>query len=326
MACAGRRGCRLSSSSAGGSPANGRLAQLGRHPRQAERARRPPARSARPAAARAPRRTRASRSRARARCRSAPAARRRARSARPRPSADRAALATLHHRDDLRQRGEAVEHRRRIGRRAHDREVLARVAPAARVAGRLAVRARPRSPRTSSRARSSSSPARRPRAPRASASSTRASVLGPTPGHRPQPPRERPPRGTPPASARPAPARSPPTASCVSPRKRPSPISSGTSSRSSSRSSAISPVSTSSRSRASIAAPDPAQLAHLPGADELGDVGPRRASSRPHGGRRGPSTGSPRPARAASRTRRAGRRCAGCPRAECRVIQITFGA
>ena len=52
--------------------------------------------------------------------------------------ADARPLALLDDRDDLRQLGEAREHRRGIGRRADDREPLAGVAPAARVAGRLA--------------------------------------------------------------------------------------------------------------------------------------------------------------------------------------------
>ena len=54
---------------------------------------------------------------------------------------------------------------------------------------------------------------------------------------------------------------------------------------------------------------DPAQLAHPPVAHELGDrERPRRGSSRPRGGRRGPCTGSPRRARAATRTRPGDRR------------------
>ena len=77
---------RPSSTSVGGSPREPALAQLGRA-RTGGRARgRRPPRRARRAAARARRRTPASRSRARARCRGAPARRRRARPARPRPS------------------------------------------------------------------------------------------------------------------------------------------------------------------------------------------------------------------------------------------------
>ena len=51
----------------------------------------------------------------------------------------RAPLALLRDRDDLGQRGEARQHRGRIGRSADDRQLLAGVAPPANVAGRLAV-------------------------------------------------------------------------------------------------------------------------------------------------------------------------------------------
>ena len=52
---------------------------------------------------------------------------------------DRAPLGLLHDRDDLGQRREVLEHGRGIGRGADHREVLAGVAPAPHVAGRLAV-------------------------------------------------------------------------------------------------------------------------------------------------------------------------------------------
>ena len=52
--------------------------------------------------------------------------------------ADRAPLGLLHDRDDLRQRGEARQHGRGIRRRADHGKVLAGVAPAPHVAGRLA--------------------------------------------------------------------------------------------------------------------------------------------------------------------------------------------
>ena len=52
--------------------------------------------------------------------------------------ADRAPLVLLDHRDDLGQRGEARQHGRGIRRGADHRELLAGVAPAPHVAGRLA--------------------------------------------------------------------------------------------------------------------------------------------------------------------------------------------
>ena len=130
-------------------------------------------------------------------------------------------LAPLDHRDDLRQRCEAGEHRRRIGGRADHRELLAGVAPAARVAGRLAVqrardraheRARPIEQQPGGAARSRSR-ARAPPSPAPRASARRRARLAAAP-----PP---PPRGTPPACARRAPARSRASACVVRPRKRP---------------------------------------------------------------------------------------------------------
>ena len=179
---------------------------------------------------------------------------------------DRAPLVPLDHGDDLRQRREAREHGSGIRRGADDRELLARVAPAAHVAGRLAAERARRSPPTSSRARLSSSPRRgRGSASRASASSSCASVFGPIPGHVAQPAGGAPPRGARRRCARRAPARSRPSASRRargSGRGRRDP---GASSRSSSASSAISPVSTSSRSRASIPGPIPRSSRTRPG-------------------------------------------------------------
>ena len=61
--------------------------------------------------------------------------------------------------------------------------------------------------------------------------------------------------------------------------------------------------------------PDPAQLAHPAGRARAPRPAPaRRGSSRPPGGTRAACTGSPRRARAASRTRPAGRRSRRCPR------------
>ena len=77
--------------------------------------------------------------------------------------ADRAPLVLLDHRDDLRQRGEARQHRLRIRRGADHRQPLAGVAPAPHVAGRPRRRARPRSPPTSSQRAVEQQPAPRPR-------------------------------------------------------------------------------------------------------------------------------------------------------------------
>ena len=136
---AGRRGRRPARA---GSPAarRGRRVRAAPAGTRAGRARRRrPARRARRAAARAPPRTPACPSPARGRSRTARGSA--ATSSIGTPSTvtpDRAPLGLLHHRDDLRQRGEARQHRRRIRRGADHREVLAGVPPAAHVAGRLA--------------------------------------------------------------------------------------------------------------------------------------------------------------------------------------------
>ena len=108
---------------------------------------------------------------------------------------------------------------------------------------------------TRARAWSSISPGRSVGS-RVSASFTRASIFGPTPGTDRSRPASTAARNS--SGVRTPSARAISTERLVvSPRKRPSPTSPGTSSRSSSRSSAISPVSTSSRSRASIPGPIP---------------------------------------------------------------------
>ena len=117
-----------------------RLAQLGRAPGEAERARRPPASSG--ASGQRLERRDVRRRAGRAHQRGAEALGRGGDELDRHAldgHADRAPLVLLDHRDDLRQRGEAREHGRRIGRGADHGELLARVAPAAHVAGRLAV-------------------------------------------------------------------------------------------------------------------------------------------------------------------------------------------
>ena len=167
--------------------------------------------------------------------------------------ADRAALLPLDHRHDLRQRGEALEQRRRV-RGADHREPLARVAPAPRVARRLAAE-RAAIPPTSSRARRAGGPRGGRGSPsRASASRICASIFGPTPGtsrSRPAAAASRNSSGVRTPSARAISTERLALRARGSARARPGP---GASSRSSSASSAISPVSTSSRSRASIPA------------------------------------------------------------------------
>ena len=89
----------------------------------------------------------------------------------------------LDHGHDLRQRGEASEHRLGLGRGADDREPLARVAPAAHVARRLAAeRGRDRADQLAGAVEQQPLPSVAARSSRASASSSRASVLAPIPG------------------------------------------------------------------------------------------------------------------------------------------------
>ena len=117
-----------------------RLAQLGRAPRQPEQRVDARPRSPRRAAARATRRTPASPSRARAPFRSDC---RRGDDELDRDAvdgdADRTPLRPLDDRDDRREGGEPVEHGRRIGGGADDRELVHDVAPAAHLARDLAV-------------------------------------------------------------------------------------------------------------------------------------------------------------------------------------------
>ena len=156
------------------------------------------------------RRTPARPSRGRAPSRSAAARRRRARPPRPRPSPRRRAARSCSTTATI--WGSAAK-RASVAAgsgAAHDhRELLARVAPAPHVAGRLAVRGRPRCRATSSRARSSRSAAPRARlglagerleqlAPRSSARSPARSAAA----------RRPPPRAAPRACGRPARARS----------------------------------------------------------------------------------------------------------------------
>jgi hypothetical protein len=126
--------------------------------------------------------------------------------------ADHVPLGLLDHSDYLGQLGEARERRGRLRRGAHYGELLARVAPAPHVARRLALDGLGEPP-TSSRARFSRRRAPRPRLrPLASASSSFASVFGPTPAPQRGAPPQRP-RGTRPPSAPRAPAPPPPSAS-----------------------------------------------------------------------------------------------------------------
>jgi hypothetical protein len=130
----------------------GLLAQLRRAPRQAERGVDGPlVRRVRQRPERLDVRRRPGRPHERG-ARSAPARRRRARSAPLDRHADRAGAGLLDHRDDLRERGEARQHGRGIRAAQTDREVLAGVAPAPHVAGRLAAE-RAATPPTSSQAR-----------------------------------------------------------------------------------------------------------------------------------------------------------------------------
>jgi hypothetical protein len=96
--------------------------------------------------------------------------------------ADRAALGLLHDRDDLRQRGEARQHGRGIRGGADHREVLAGVAPAPHVAGRLAAEADRHAPDQLPGAVEQQAALRSAGPSRASASSSWASRLGPIPG------------------------------------------------------------------------------------------------------------------------------------------------
>ena len=204
-----------SSTSAGGSPRNGSSRSSGGHHGHAERRGRRPPRRARRAAARA-RATYAGRAgRAHERGPEALAARRRrARPARPRPSRPTARRSLLlDHRDDLRQRGEAREHRPRVRRRRRPPRAARTSRASAARRRRPRRRARAAMPPTSSRARLSSSPrCGRGSASRASASSSRASVFGPMPGHGPQPPGGRRLAQLARACGRRAPARSRPSA------------------------------------------------------------------------------------------------------------------
>ena len=255
-ACGGRRECRCASTAS--------AARRGTAPRAApadtrgcRAARTRPPRPERPAARPVPRRRPAFRSRPRARCRSAPARRPRARRARLRPSrrprAVRCARARTRSREALRMR------------RARARRAPPTTRPRSRTrrppsgADRLQPRRRPqqRSPRAASRDRFKVIPFGGCGFPsRSSAASRRCSVCGPIP----ETDVSRPAR----AATRNSSAVETPSAFPIStirfgptPRKRPSPISSGCTSRSSSSSSAMRPVSTSSRKRVAIPGPIP---------------------------------------------------------------------
>ena len=296
-----------SSTSAGGSPRNGSSRSSGGTMGCPERGR-PTPRRARPAAAPAPRHTRARPSPARARSRSARPRRRRARAARPRPSLPRPPLAPLHHRDDLRQRGEPVQHRMRVGGGTDHRQRLARVAPAPNVAGHLApergghasdqlpraVDGQP-APRRAARPRGR---APRAAAPPSSARSPARSAAGRLPR----------PRAAPRRCGRRAPARARPSAWRRARGSGPGPPG---------RATARAPAPRARRSAGlhQLAqprldrAPDPSQLAHAPGAHQLvHGRGRRRGSSPRRGGRREPCTGWRPRARAATRRPPGGRR------------------
>ncbi len=132
-------------------------------------------------------------------------------------------------------------------------------------------RARSRASRRARALGSASSPRRAlGSSSRATASRSFAAVFGPMPGTSSRRPVRTASRNS--AAVRAPSARPIATARCGDrPRNRPRPTSSGSTSPSSSRAWAISPVSTSSRRRASSPGPDPAQLAHAPGPHELGD-------------------------------------------------------
>ena len=144
MSCgsAGRRGSASSSTSAGGSPRNGSSRSSGGHQGT------PSAAIDRLLVGRV--RQRLERRDVRGRARSAhergPETLRRGGHELDRHAvdghADGAPLVPLDHRDDLRQRGEALEHGAGIRRGADDGQPLVRVAPAPHVAGRLAVERR----------------------------------------------------------------------------------------------------------------------------------------------------------------------------------------
>ena len=160
-------------------------------------------------------------------------------------------------RDDLRQRGEALAHGGWIVGRHDHGQARRLVDPAPRIAGRVAAERRRRSPSVSARARGSSDPAARRGCACASAATIRASVFGPMPGTS----RSRPSRGRLAAARRRVEIPSAAPISIMrcapSPSRRPSATSSSGVERRSSASSAISPVSTSSRSRASMPRPIP---------------------------------------------------------------------
>ena len=266
-----------------------RLAQLRRAPRQPERARRPPPRRARPAAARAPRRTRPSRSRARSAVpkRSGSATTqldRHALDGHP----DRAPLALLDHRDDLRQRGEARRApapgpaRRRRPRAARSASRQRRASPAGSPPSAAAIAA-DELPRPVEQ-----QPARRPRLGLA-----RERLEQPRLGLRPDA-RAR-------SRSRPAAAASrnssgvrTPSARAISTERFASARGSGRGRRARARarararrSSAISPVSTQLAQPRLDPRADPAQLAHAPGRARARRPAPaRRGSSRRPGGRR----------------------------------------
>ena len=183
VACAGRRGCRRARQPRR-PPARRRLAQLGRPPRDAERARRPPPRRARRGAGRGRRRTR----------------RRRWPDERgPEPlgrgddeldrdaldrEADRAALARSSSATTCGSAAKRVRTGRGSCRGAHDREVLAGVAPAPRVARPRSPPSPPRSPPSRSRRAVEQQPLPGPRL-LARGRATRAAAprcFGPTPG------------------------------------------------------------------------------------------------------------------------------------------------
>ena len=102
---------------------------------------------------------------------------------------DRAPVAALEQRDDLRQRGEAIEHRLGLGRGADDRQPLARVAPAADVArGLAAERDRDRADQLAGAVEQKSLPGSRLLLARERLEQQRLG-LGADPGHVAQPPR-----------------------------------------------------------------------------------------------------------------------------------------
>ena len=303
----------------GGSPANGGLAQLGRTPRDAEpRVERVLVRRVGQRLERA-RGTPRSRSPARARCRSAAGRRRRADRDAVDGHADRRALALGHQRDDrAAAAAKRAQHRARVAAGAHDRELLARVAPAPRVAGDLAAEdvgdaRRPARGRWLSSRPGGGAPRARARARRAS----RASVFGPIPGaRRSLPAQRRRPQlvgGT--HVERPRELQRPPRAQARGSAR-------GRSGRarahaSSSASSAISPVVDELAQPRLDARADPAQLAHAPAPAR---ARPRRRAhartSPPHAGTRAPCTDWRRRAPAARQTRRGARRSARSPSTE----------